>query len=114
MTGAQLRAWRQRAGWDVPETARQLRRAAGDDPHLPDHDTLVRAIRRRERDNYSVTERYILLYARALGITSGQLTIQEPGLDEIAALPGADQGSTEDVIDVLGRIQKLNKAINPD
>ena len=114
VTGAQLRAWRQRAGWDVPETARQLRRAAGDDPHLPDHDTLVRAIRRRERDNSSVTERYILLYARALGITSGQLTIQEPGLDEIAALPGADQGSTEDVIDVLGRIQKLNKAINPD
>jgi hypothetical protein len=56
----QLRAWRQRAGWDVPETARQLRRAAGDD-HLPDHDTLVRAIRRRERDNSSVTERYFLL-----------------------------------------------------
>ena len=26
VTGAQLRAWRQRAGWDVPETARQLRR----------------------------------------------------------------------------------------
>ena len=114
VTGAQLRAWRQRAGWDVPETARQLRRAAGDDPHLPDHDTLVRAIRRRERDNSSVTERYILLYARALGVTTGQLTIQEPGLDEIAALSGADQGSTEDVIDVLGRIQKLNKAINPD
>ncbi len=87
VTGAQLRAWRQRAGWDVPETARQLRRAAGDDPHLPDHDTLVRAIRRRERDNYSVTERYILLYARALGITSGQLTIQEPGLMKLRRCP---------------------------
>ena len=72
VTGAQLRDWRQRAGWDVPETARQLRRAAGDD-HLPDHDTLVRAIRRRERDNSSVTERYILLYARALGIPPDDL-----------------------------------------
>ena len=50
VTGAQLRTWRQRAGWDVPETARQLRRAAGDDPHPPDHDTLVRAIRRRAWD----------------------------------------------------------------
>ena len=56
----------------MPETARQLRRAAGDD-HLPDHDTLVRAIRRRERDNSSVTERYILLYARALGIPPDDL-----------------------------------------
>ena len=81
VTGAQLRAWRQRAGWDVPETARQLRRAAGDD-HLPDHDTLVRAIRRRERDNSSVTERYILLYARALDITPGQLCANPPPAEQ--------------------------------
>ena len=81
VTGAQLRAWRQRAGWDVPETARQLRHAAGDH-HLPGHDSLVRAIRRRERENSSVTERYILLYARALGIPPCQLGADPPPAEQ--------------------------------
>lgn len=88
ITGAHLRAWRQWAGWDVPETARQLRRAAGDDPHIATHDSLVRQIRRRERENSGASERHILLYARALGITPAQLGGEPPS----AAQDGQDSG----------------------
>jgi hypothetical protein len=41
--GESLRAWRRARGWDVPETARRLRRAAVDD-QVPVHDALVRMI----------------------------------------------------------------------
>ena len=63
ITGPHVRAWRQWAGWDIPETARRLRRAAGDDRHIAAHDSLVRQIRHRERNNSGVSERYVLLYA---------------------------------------------------
>ena len=46
--GETLRAWRRSRGWDAPETARQLRKAAGNDP-MPVHDALVRMIYRWER-----------------------------------------------------------------
>ena len=52
--------------------ARRLRRAAGDDP-LPDHDNLVRMVRRWERGTYRTSERYELLYATALGIRPDEL-----------------------------------------
>ena len=75
--GDALRAQGRSRGWDVPEMARRLRRAAGDDP-LPEHSDLVRMIRRWERGTYRLSERYELLYAAALGvpptICAGQAT----------------------------------------
>jgi hypothetical protein len=62
--GEMLRTWRRSRGWDVPETARQLRRAAGDE-HMPAHDSLIRQIRRWERPGvHELSERYELLYRR--------------------------------------------------
>ena len=72
ISGETLRAWRRSRGWDVPELARQLRKAAGNDP-LPVHDALVRMIYRWERVGLR-TERYELLYLRL-------------GLDEAEAVP---------------------------
>ena len=64
ISGGMLREWRRAHGWDVPEMARQLRRAAAGDS-LPVHDALVRMIRRWEREGLR-TERYELLYRKAL------------------------------------------------
>ena len=75
--GETLRAWRRSRGWDVPEMARQLRRAAVGG-QVPVHDALVRMIWRWERLGLK-TERYELLY-RALGFDVAQ-----------AALPGAER-----------------------
>jgi hypothetical protein len=62
--GETLRAWRRSRGWDVPETARQLRRAASDE-QMPAHDSLIRQIRRWERPGtHELSERYELLYSR--------------------------------------------------
>ena len=74
--GDALRAQRRSRGWDVPEMARRLRRAAGDDP-LPEHGDLVRMIRRWERGTYRLSERYELLYAAALGVRPDDL--RRPG-----------------------------------
>lgn len=70
--GDVLRAQRRSRGWDVPDMARRLRRAAGDDP-LPEHGDLVRMIRRWERGTYRLSERYELLYAAALGVRPDDL-----------------------------------------
>jgi transcriptional regulator with XRE-family HTH domain len=67
ISGEVLRAWRRSRGWDVPRLAHQLRESAGDDPP-PIHDALVRMIYRWERGKHSLSERYELLYAAALGI----------------------------------------------
>jgi hypothetical protein len=64
ISGGMLREWRRARGWDVPEMARQLRRAAAPSP-LPAHDALLRMIRRWEREGLR-TERYELLYRKAL------------------------------------------------
>jgi hypothetical protein len=69
--GGVLRAWRRSRGWDVPEMARRLRRAATDG-HVPTHDSLVAMVYRWERTRLTV-ERYQLLYARALGIAPDDL-----------------------------------------
>jgi len=74
--GDALRSQRRSHGWDVPEMARRLRRAAGDDP-LPEHGDLVRMIRRWERGTYRLSERYELLYAAALGVRPDDL--RRPG-----------------------------------
>ena len=82
ISGETLRAWRRSCGWDVPELARQLRKAAGNDP-VPVHDALVRMIYRWERVGLR-TERYELLYLR-LGLDQAEAV--PPG--EVAA-GGAD------------------------
>jgi transcriptional regulator with XRE-family HTH domain len=74
--GDALRSQRRSHGWDVPEMARRLRRAAGHDP-LPEHGDLVRMIRRWERGTYRLSERYELLYAAALRVHPDDL--RRPG-----------------------------------
>jgi hypothetical protein len=64
-SSGELRDWRRSRGWDVPELARQLRRAA-DEP-IAAHDGLVRMIRAWERGDHRLSERYELLY-RKLGL----------------------------------------------
>jgi len=85
--GDALRSLRRSHGWDVPEMARRLRRAAGDDP-LPEHGDLVRMIRRWERGTYRLSERYELLYAAALGVHPDDL--RRP--DGASRLPERPQG----------------------
>lgn len=66
MDGETLRAWRRSRGWDVPEMARQLRRAAresGVDVAAPGG--LVRMIYAWERGDHGLSERYELLYRKA-------------------------------------------------
>ena len=72
--GNRLRELRRSRGWDAPEMARRLRIAAGRDS-LPDHDAIVRMIRRWEREglNTSRAERYELLYSAVLGVRPEEL-----------------------------------------
>lgn len=65
-----IRAERRRRLWDVHTMARRLRQAAGEERRfLPDHDSLVRSIRRWESGRIGVlSERYRLLYCRAFGL----------------------------------------------
>jgi transcriptional regulator with XRE-family HTH domain len=66
---AWLRAQRQARGWNVPEMARQLRRAArasGDT--VPDNTALCTYIRRWERGLVGPSERYMLHYCKAFGV----------------------------------------------
>src|SRR5689334_15948482 len=72
--GGELREWRRSRGWDVPELARRLRRAA-DEP-IAAHDGLVRMIRSWERGDHRPSERYELLYRR-LGLPPADMN--EPG-----------------------------------
>jgi len=65
ISGGDLREWRRSRGWDVPELARQLRRAASDP--VAAHDALVRMVRAWERGDHRPSERYELLY-RKLGL----------------------------------------------
>jgi hypothetical protein len=65
--GGTLREWRRSRGWDVPKTARELRRVASEPVAAPD--ALVRMIRGWERGDHELSERYELLYRR-LGMES--------------------------------------------
>jgi hypothetical protein len=67
--GRWLREQRRARGWDVPQMARQLVRAAGDDRHtLPSKECLLVYVRRWEHGHTGMSERYRLLYCAALGI----------------------------------------------
>lgn len=64
-----IRTERKTRGWDVPMMARRLRAALGDGDSLPPQESLVRVIRRWESgETTTLSERYRLLYSRALGI----------------------------------------------
>jgi hypothetical protein len=73
-----LREWRRSRGWDVPKTARELRRAASEPVAAPD--ALVRMIRGWERGDHELSERYELLYRR-LGLERAQQGVREPEPD---------------------------------
>ena len=79
INGSDLREWRRSRGWDVPELARQLRRAASEP--VAAHDALLRMIRAWERGDHCPSERYELLY-RNLGL------IPPSDNDQPEALPG--------------------------
>ena len=67
--GRWLRAQRQARSWNVPEMTRRLRRAAAAaDDRLPRNECLATMIRRWERGETGVSERYKLYYCRAFGI----------------------------------------------
>ena len=93
--GGTLREWRRSRGWDVPEMARQLRRAARE-AGVPaaTHTGLIRMIYAWERGDHKLTERYRLLYAAALGIDPDRVAHmpgEPPQPDEHAAeLPSTD------------------------
>ncbi|MFI6321608.1 hypothetical protein ACIBG8_29015 [Nonomuraea sp. NPDC050556] len=72
---ARIRSERKARAWDVPRMARSLREAAGDDRGgLPDHESLVRAIRRWESGSIALlSERYRLLYCRAFMADESEL-----------------------------------------
>lgn len=96
--GNTLREWRRARGWDVPQLARQLRRAAREP--IAAHDGLVRMIRSWERGAHALSERYELLY-RALGLPAAP---EEPAGDECATLGAADPTATEtDTVEVCCR-----------
>lgn len=79
--GVWLRAQRQARGWNVPEMARRLRKAAaGSGDTLPKNATLDSHIRRWERGKISPSERYKLHYCTAFGIHPDQYgPIPRPG-----------------------------------
>jgi hypothetical protein len=76
---AWLRAQRQARGWNVPETARQLRAAAktSGDP-VPGNKAICTYIRRWERGQIEPSERYKLHYCKAYGIPPSDYGAQPP------------------------------------
>lgn len=88
--GRWLRQQRQARGWDVPEMARRLAGSAGvSRGELPDHESLVRYVRRWESGG-GVSERYRLLYARAFGL-EGDLATAGGGAGVSAHRPHAPE-----------------------
>ncbi|SRR5216683_820650 len=70
-----LRELRHERGWDVPELARRARDAARQARMpVPDLRILKGYIRRHERGAVRVSERYALLYAKALGVEMSELS----------------------------------------
>jgi hypothetical protein len=93
--GPTLRAWRRARGWDVPETARQLRSAARAlRQPVAEHGGLVRMIYSWERGDHDVSERYALLYAKALGVSPDDLASgpAKPGVSSLLPVAGREDG----------------------
>ena len=106
-----LREWRRSRGWDVPKTARELRRVASEPVAAPD--ALVRMIRGWERGDHMLSERYELLYRR-LGLERALGPAQTPGIrdpgpyripDDAARVTAwvAATNTTDDAIEEIDR-----------
>jgi len=103
--GATLREWRRSRGWDVPEMERRLRRAARETGvSIADDQGLKRMIYAWERGSHKLTERYELLYAKALDLEPERLPggpadpLDVPDLAESPVLPlilGVSDASAE-------------------
>jgi len=78
--GGTLREWRRSRGWDVPKTARELRRVASEPVAAPD--ALVRMIRGWERGDHELSERYELLYRRLGMESTREPSSREAGSDD--------------------------------
>jgi hypothetical protein len=92
--GATLRVWRRSRGWDVPEMARQLRRAAREaDVQVATHAGLIRMIYAWERGDHDLSERYELLYRAAIGTDSPAVALPEDEPDD--ELPQLGLGTYE-------------------
>lgn len=103
LDGQTLRAWRRSRGWDVPEMARRLRRAARQTGQsVAAFDGLVRMIYAWERGDHKLTERYQLLYTAALGIDSDRIAHKpsDPPRPIPAATPPTDRASVVTAGDV--------------
>ena len=90
--GAWLREQRRARGWDVPEMARRLITAAGDMRRsLPSRECLLIYIRRWERGEVGVSERYTFLYCKAFAID-----LEQFGPAVYGPAPEADPGAGPD------------------
>jgi hypothetical protein len=105
--GGTLREWRRSRGWDVPKTARELRRVAKEPVAAPD--ALVRMIRGWERGDHELSERYELLYHR-LGLEGTQAPAaweigrdHAPGDARVVTAWVAATNTTDDAIEEMDR-----------
>lgn len=96
---ARMRRERRALGWDIPRMAQELRNAA-DYPHkMPSVRSLRRYIERWEQgDVVRITERYRILYARALNMDEDDLF---QGGQEESAVPKPSAGDVEAIRGML-------------
>lgn len=91
--GLWLRSHRRAQGWDVPQLARRLTAAAGEDRGaLPDHETLTGYIRRWEASRAGISERYELLLAKAFSLDRVEPDVSVPAPQTA--------GAADDVVDM--------------
>jgi transcriptional regulator with XRE-family HTH domain len=79
----------------VPEMARQLRGAARElKQQIAEHGGLVRMVYSWERGDHDVSERYALLYAKALDVSADELAggPAKPGVSSILPVVGIEDG----------------------
>lgn len=105
INGGTLCEWRRSRGWDVPKTARELRRVASEP--VAAHDALVRMIRGWERGDHDLSERYELLYRR-LGLEPAPSRTAEPepeSVDDASSVTSwvAASNTTDDAIEEMDR-----------
>ena len=100
--GTTLRAQRRSRGWDVPEMARQLRRAARKTGQaVAAHSGLVRMIYAWERDDHDISERYELLYTAAFCVHPEELR-RDAGGQSRRAQPPRTADAAPEVIGTIG------------
>jgi hypothetical protein len=102
--GAVLRSWRRSRGWDVPEMARRLRAAAREaGQSAAAHEGLARMVYAWERGDHTLTERYALLYSRALDVAPDELAGGPPGMAvDLAGGPVGVGGPVSSVLPLAG------------